>query len=171
MKTIFIFALLGIFSAAPMYAQRQHPQHQGPHREPFHRPDECVPRYAPSPIMVRHRWVSVPDDGEWYAWNGIEHRFMIQKSLQRYLDTTFGVYLWGSIESPTRLEIGSAMTLTRCRRGLKIESGGKTSYFNLFRRQELTYRLDETDVVIQIGRGNALIRLSDDYGNDATYRL
>lgn len=107
----------------------------------------------------------------WYRWGGYYNRFICHRWYRdRFFDSLLGYYIWGTIDAPTRLEIGD-MILTRYDGRLKVQIGNNVSYFDLYRTQTICYKSGYTSIEVTTGNGSALVRFYDDYGNEATYCL
>lgn len=83
-----------------------------------------------------------------------------------------GYYLWGTLNAPTRLDIGN-MSFVRSGSRLKIQIGNSVSYLDLYAGQTISYVVNRigTSVNVTVGGGHAIIRFYDEYGNDAVYTL
>ncbi|MCM1324417.1 MAG: hypothetical protein NC218_09835 [Acetobacter sp.] len=140
------------------YAPPRYHHHPAPHH---HRP---VPRYY-------HHHYCAFDNWYWYSWGGYHNRYICHRHYRnRYFDSMLGYYLWGALNAPTRLDIGN-MTLTRYNNTLKIQIGNQISYLDLYRSQNVVYKVGYTTVNITTGSGYTSIHFYDEYGNEASYTL
>lgn len=151
---------------------------------PYHRPPARhhygygPPAYRPwRPIFYHHHGFRHYhhhcrfDNWYWYRWGGYHNRFICHRLYQnRFFDSLLGYYIWGTIDSPTKLEIGDII-LTKYNNRLKVQNGSSVAYLDLYRSQRVSYDAGNTSIEVTTGNGYALIRFYDDYGNEATYRL
>lgn len=149
------------------------------HRPPVrHHYGYGPPAYRPwRPIFYHHHGFRhyhhhcLFDSWHWYRWGGYHNRFICHSLYHnRFFDSLLGYYIWGTIDAPTRLEIGGII-LTKYNNRLKVQNGSSVSYLNLYRSQAVSYSVGNTSIDVTTGGGSALIRFYDDYGNEATYRL
>lgn len=111
------------------------------------------------------------DSWDWYHWGGYHNRFICHRHYRnRYFDSLLGYYLWGTIDVPTRIDIGN-MSFTRYNNTLKIKVGYDVTYLDLYRYNNISYTIGYTTVTVITQYGYATIYFADDYGNTATYRL
>lgn len=111
------------------------------------------------------------DSWDWYQWGGYHNRFICHRHYRnRYFDSLLGYYLWGTIDVPTRIDIGD-MSFTRYSNTLRIKIGYDTTYLDLYQYNNKSYTIGYTTVTVITQYGYATIYFADDYGNTATYRL
>ena len=107
----------------------------------------------------------------WYPWGGYNNRFICHRYYaNRFFDSMLGYYIWGSIETPTQLQIGNII-FSKYGNSLKIQDGTSVSYLDLYLSQKFSFNMNNTHIDVTTGNGYAFIYFYDDYGNEATYRL
>ena len=138
------------------------PHHYGSYR----------PIYRHHNNYYHHHHRCIFDSWSWYSWGGYRNRFIRHSYYHnRFFDSLLGYYLWGGLESPTRIDLGASLSITRYNGRLKIFTGRNTTYLDLYRYQRVVYKVGYTTVEITTSYGYATIFFYDDYGNQATYRL
>lgn len=141
-------------------------RHDPPRSQPPAPPRQ---HYAPAPRHHHHHCSF--NDWYWYSWGGYHNRFICHRNYHnRFFDNLLGYYIWGSLNAPTRIDIGS-MSFTRYNNMLQIQVGNYVSNLDLYQRQTVSYTINYTTVVITTGGGYAQIRFYDEYGNQASYQL
>lgn len=129
------------------------------------------PQYRHHYRYSHHPYTCLFNDWYWYSWGGYHNRFIRHRHyLNRFFDSMLGYYLWGTMNAPTRLDIGN-MSFTRYNNLLKIQIGNEYVYINVYEPQQRSYSIGYTTVNITTGSGWATIRFYDEYGNEAIYRL
>jgi len=150
--------------------------YQAPHHRPTPPPSHhhyggYRPTFHHHHAHYHHHHNCIFDRWSWYSWGGYHNRFIRHGYYHnRYFDNMLGYYLWGSLNAPTRLDIGN-MTFTRYNSTLKIRIGNDYSYLDLYRYQRIVYNVGYTTVEVTTSSGYATIYFYDEYGNTATYRL
>jgi hypothetical protein len=149
--------------------------YQAPHHRPappsHHHYGAYRPTFHHHHAHYHHHHNCIFDRWSWYSWQGYHNRFIRHGYYHnRYFDNMLGYYLWGSLNAPTRLDIGN-MTFTRYNSTLKIRIGNDYSYLDLYRYQRIVYNVGYTTVEVTTSSGYATIYFYDEYGNTATYRL
>ena len=81
-----------------------------------------------------------------------------------------GHYRWGTIDFPTRIDIGN-MSFTRYNNTLRIKNGYNITYVGLYQYNDISYTIDYATINVVTQYGYATIYFEDDYGNTAIYRL
>lgn len=166
---------------SPAQGQRHDYGHQAPPRHEQRRPPQQYhshhgyppprPNYSHNGYEPRHYHHCHFDHWRWYSWGGYHNRYICHQYYpNRFFDSLLGYYLWGALNAPTRLDIGN-MSLVRSGSRLKIQIGNNVSYLNLCARQSISYVVGNTSVNISTGRGSAIIRFYDEFGNNAVYNL
>ncbi len=118
-----------------------------------------------------HHHRCIFDNWSWYYWGGYSNRFIRHAYYHnRYFDSLLGYYLLGAFDRPTSLQIGD-LNIVRRSSNIKISTQRETSYLDLYRYQQLVYRVGNTTVEITTNYGYATVYFYDEYGNTATYRL
>ena len=118
-----------------------------------------------------HHHRCIFDTWLWHSWAGYNNRFIRHGYYHdRFFDNLLGYYLWGSLNAPTRIDIGD-LSITRYNSMLKIQIGNRYSTLNLYQNQKVRYVVGYTTVEVSTNYGYANIYLYDEYGNTATYRF
>lgn len=158
------------------YENRRHQSRPTPpprnYRPSHHyRPTPPPPRYHHHHSYYHHHHHCYFDDWYWFNWGGYRNRFICHRHYpNRFFDSMLGYYLWGALNAPTRLDIGS-LSLTRYNNLLKLQVGTQCSYMDLYAPQTAQYQVEQTIVSISTGNGYAIVRFYDEYGNEAVYSL
>lgn len=107
----------------------------------------------------------------WHTWRGYTNRFIRHSYYSdRYFDNLLGYYIYGSLDVPTKLEIGG-LSLTRVGSQLQVINGSSYTNLNLYQNQTIRYTYNYTVIDVSTGNGYAMITLYDDYGNQAVYKI
>lgn len=129
------------------------------------------PRYHHHHSYYHHHHHCYFNDWYWYSWGGYRNRFICHRYYRnRFFDSMLGYYLWGTLNAPTRLDIGG-LSLTRYNNLLKIQVDMQCAYMDLYTWQTVQYQVGQTIVSISTGSGYATVRFYDEYGNEAVYSL
>lgn len=146
------------------------PRHHGYHQPPPP-PRHWQPQYRHHHQYHHHSHLCQFSDWYWYSWGGYRNRFICHRQyVNRYFDSMLGYYLWGTLNEPTRLDIGN-MSFTRYGNTLKVQTGYDCVYMNVYDYREIRYHVEYTTVKVSTGHGYATICFYDEYGNEAIYRL
>ena len=149
-------------------ARRGNPHYSRPvaHHNHGHRP-----HFGHHHSYHHHHHHCLFDNWYWYTWGSYHNRFICHRHYHnRFFDSLLGYYIWGSIDTPNRIDIGN-MSFTRYNSSLRINIGGRYTYLNLYQYNNLTYTIGYTYVEVTTSNGYATIYFSDEYGNTAIYRL
>ena len=129
------------------------------------------PVYRHHEKHYHHSYRCIFDNWYWYSWHGYNNRFICHSYYNnRFFDSLLGYYLWGSLETPDRIDLGD-LSITRQRGRLKIFTGRNTTYLDLYHHKEIIYKVGYTTVKISTSNGHASIYIYDEYGNTAKYWL
>lgn len=147
-KKFIIITIVMMLFAVQGYAQR------GRHRHHYHRP---YYGYYYTPYWYDSYYYC---PGRYSYYHG------------RYFDALLGLYLWGALDRPSKIQI-EGLTFTRYDNRLKVINGTEpATYLDLYRRQTLRYSYkDGRTIDVTTGGGYARITFYDSDGNQADYQL
>lgn len=150
--------------------------HQGTHHQTGHRHGHQVSGYGHYKPHFSHgskhyQYQCAFDVWRWVTYLDYHRRFVCNSYYaNHYFDTMLGYYVYGSLDAPTRIQIGK-LELKRYNSYLGTCNNGYYKSYSVNNPAHITYTVGYKTVDIVIEGGVVRIEIYDEFGNSAVYYM